>query len=273
MAFQADYVWVHGGNEENNRAINLSYNPATGANFPFTDVSKRPYPDWGIVTGKYFDTYSNYYGLETGFTKRMSQHWQASATYTLSWAKNYQPLPIPPGCKYPMNGLTMTCNTPITLAPDFGNVYGFEALGSTIGEAADQRHRAVFNGIWELPLGFQASGLYFFGSGQRFATTYGGDLRDSAGYASRLRPDGTIVPRNNFVGMPIHRVDTRLQRRFRLGGRVSVDGMVEMFNVFNHANYGAYVTDESSRSYGQPVQNLGIEYQPRMMQLGFRLMF
>jgi hypothetical protein len=54
---------------------------------------------------------------------------------------------------------------------------------------------------------------------------------------------------------------------------MSVDGLVEMFNVFNHANYGSYVTDESSRAYGQPVQNIAIEYQPRMMQFGFRFTF
>ena len=48
---------------------------------------------------------------------------------------------------------------------------------------------------------------------------------------------------------------------------------LEMFDVFNHSNYGSYVTDESSRAYGQPVQNLAIEYQPRMMQLGVRVAF
>jgi hypothetical protein len=273
MAFQADYVWIHGGNEENNRAINLTYNPATGANFPFTDGSHRAYPNWGIVTGKYFDSYSNYYGVETGFTRRMSQHWQASATYTLAWSKNYQPLPLLDGCQYPMNGVTRTCNTPLPLASDFGGVYGLEAAGSSIGEAADQRHRAVFNGIWEMPWGFQASGLYFFGSGLRYATTYGGDLRDSAGSVSRLRPDGTIVSRNDFVGLPVHRVDVRLLRRFSVGRHLTVDGIVEAFNVFNHANYGTYVTDESSKSYGQPVQNIAIEYQARMLQLGFRATF
>jgi hypothetical protein len=114
---------------------------------------------------------------------------------------------------------------------------------------------------------FQLSGLYFYGSGQRFATTYGGGDR------TRLRPDGSIVPRNNFVGLPIHRVDARLQRRFGLGGRRGVDGILEVYNLFNHANYGAYTLAESNASYGQPIQNIGIAYQPRMVQLGFRFVF
>ena len=148
--------------------------------------------------------------------------------------------------------------------------------------ATDQRHRAVFNGIWDVGWGFQASGVYFYGSGARFSTTYGGDLRnvgESNGGASgtpstpRLRPDGTITPRNSLVGLPIHRVDLRIQRRFPLGGRMAIDGLVEAFNVFNHANYGSYVTQESNRNFGQASFNGAIQYAPRMLQLGFRFVF
>jgi len=160
------------------------------------------------------------------------------------------------------------------LAPDMGGEYTLAAT--------DQRHRATFNGIWDAGHGFQLSGVYFYGSGKRFSTSYGGDLRgvgESNGGAQgtpitpRLRPDGTIVARNNLVGLPIHRVDMRLQRRFRLAARTSVDGLVEVFNVFNRANYGSYVTQESNRSYGQPSFNSNIAYQPRMLQLGFRVAF
>ena len=121
--------------------------------------------------------------------------------------------------------------------------------------------------------GLQLSGLYFFGSGQRFATTYGGDLRLCGQGCDRLRPDGTIVPRNNFVGRPIHRVDLRLQQRLHLGGHVAVDGLLEAYNLFNHANYGNYETRESNANYGQPIPLLSIAYQPRMLQLGFRATF
>ena len=65
----------------------------------------------------------------------------------------------------------------------------------------------------------------------------------------------------------------RVQRRFRLSGRTSVDGLAEVFNVFNRANYGSYVTQESNRSYGQPSFNSNIAYQPRMLQFGIRVAF
>jgi hypothetical protein len=132
---------------------------------------------------------------------------------------------------------------------------------------------ATLNGIWEVGRGFQLSGLYFYGSGQRFNTTYGGDVRLCGQGCDRLRPDGTIVPRNAFVGDPLHRVDLRLQQRVRLGGRVTLDGILESYNLFNHENYGNYEVRESNANYGKPIPILSLVYQPRMLQLGFRVTF
>jgi len=103
------------------------------------------------------------------------------------------------------------------------------------------------------------------------ATTYGGGDRP------RLRTAGpnagTIVPRNNLVGEPLHRVDFRVTQRIGLGGRTGVDAIVEVFNLFNRENYGSYTTAESNASYGRSVQDTGLAYQPRIVQLGFRLTF
>ncbi len=49
--------------------------------------------------------------------------------------------------------------------------------------------------------------------------------------------------------------------------------MLEVFNLFNHANYGSYVVNESSTEYGKPSLNQNVAYQPRMLQMGFRLGF
>jgi hypothetical protein len=63
------------------------------------------------------------------------------------------------------------------------------------------------------------SGLYFYGSGQRYSTNFGGDVRDTGGLTSgRLRPDGVIVPRTALVGTPLNRVDMRLQETFPSAG-------------------------------------------------------
>jgi hypothetical protein len=152
-------------------------------------------------------------------------------------------------------------------------------LGADYGLAAtDQRHRGVFNGIWQAGYGIQVSGLYFYGSGQRFATTYGGDALNTGGTVGSVnqRPasvGGGVTPRNGLVGEPIHRVDLRLQKHLAFGGHAAIDGILEVFNVFNHANYGSYTTAESNVNYGRPSSNPNVAYQPRMVQLGFRIVY
>jgi hypothetical protein len=262
MSVEADYAYTGVRRDQNSRNQNLSYDPATGVNYPFTDISKRPYPDWGYASTYYTDAWSNYNALQSAFTKRFSNRWQASATYTLSVLRDASGAPTGP-CV--VSGVISPCPVGFKVAPDLGGEYTLAAN--------DQRHRAVFNGIWQLPYGLQLSGLYFFGSGLRYATAFGADLRNTGGTSGRLRPDGTIVPRNNLTGQPLHRVDLRALRQFPIHGSLRIDGIFEVFNLFNHPNYGSYVTSESSRNYGRPQQNTNVAYQPRMLQLGFRLTF
>jgi hypothetical protein len=258
MVIEADYVYNGNRGHPSDMAINLSYNPATGANYPFSDISKRPYPHWGFVYQTTDGAWANTHSLQTALTRRFSNGWQASGTYTLSGLWHAWARPLTGGVE----------PVPFKTAPDMGGEY-------TLG-VGDQRHRAVFNGIWQLRYGIQLSGLYFFGSGERYNTSWGTDLRrigSSGGNERRLRPDGTIVPRNSLVGKPIHRVDLRVQRGFPLGGLAGIDGLLEMYNVFNHANYGSYTTTEVSRNYGEPSQNSNIAYASRTLQLGFRFAF
>jgi hypothetical protein len=259
MAVEADYVYTGARGFPARGLMNLTYDPATGANYPFRDVSRRVYPEWGFVKMFFGGSRSNAHSLQTAFTRRFSAGWQASATYTLSVVRD--------AGQRPVSGVD---EVPFETAGDLDGVYSLSV--------GDQRHRVVFNGIWQLPYGFQVSGMYSGGSGLRFQRNYRVDLRQIGTNASqscecRLRPDGTIIPRNGFLGEPFHRTDVRVQRRFALGGRVALDGMVEVFNVFNRANFERYTTDEASRSFGLKSQNTSIGYSPRMMQLGFRLGF
>ena len=102
----------------------------------------------------------------------------------------------------------------------------------------------------------------------------GGDLRGLGGGAGgqalrlqSLRHDGTIVTRNSVTQPPRRRVDLRLQQRVSLPGRATIDGIAEVFNVFNSPNW-TIATDESSRQFGQRIAG-----QNRTAQFGFRLTF
>ena len=253
--------------EESSTNGNLSYNPATGANYLFSDISRRPFPDWGTVNFEWLAGWSNYYGTDFSFTKRYSDNWQLTTSYTLAYFKD----------AYPRrdqwfigaDGLATHAPIPFPLAPDMGGEW---ALSSS-----DQRHRFVFNGIWEVGGGFQVSGLYFYGSGQRLETSCGGDRLNTGSPPQHLVPrlcaDGTVVPRNSFVGDPVHRVDARFQQRIPLFRNARIDGILEMFNLFNRANYGSYETDRAHRRYGQPNASTDLAYAPRTVQLGFRMIF
>jgi hypothetical protein len=260
IAIEADYAWnASRGEHVIHNNVNLTYDPVTGVNFPFANIATRFYPEWGSIGYYAYNGYSNYHGLQTTFTKRFSNRWQASANYLLSRLANVSPA-------QPISGHT---EVPFPVAPDLGNEYGLAAT--------DQRHRAVFNGIWQVGRGFQVSGLYFFGSGQRLANSCGGDRRGigstSGHYVPRLCANGTIAERNSFVMDPIHRVDVRFQQSVPLPGRARIDGILEVFNLIDRANFGSYTVDESSPRFGLPNASTNLAFAPRTLQLGFRVIF
>ena len=83
----------------------------------------------------------------------------------------------------------------------------------------------------------------------------------------------SIIPRESFVGDPIHRVDLRLQERVPLHSRAAISGYVEIFNLFNRANFQTYNVVETSPTFGQPNASTNLSYAPRTLQLGVRLTF
>ncbi|MGE3511080.1 MAG: carboxypeptidase regulatory-like domain-containing protein [Vicinamibacterales bacterium] len=269
MSIQADYVLSQNRHEMLIRNANLVYNPATGLNYPFNQV--RVYNDWNIVNMRFSDGASDSHSLQTAFTRRMSNNFQISATYTLNNYYYQNTVPRNPGCQYPMSATTPTstptCDTPITLAPDFPQDEWYLS--------GAQRHRGVISGIWQMPAGLQLSGLYFAGSGINQTSVPGADIRQtgSAGYPGRLTAQGNLIQRNDIDVPALHRVDMRLLRRFRLGNFGTIDGMLEVFNLFNHANYASLNSIIVSPTYRRPVRDANVSYAPRMVQLGFRLVF
>ena len=256
-ALEVDYIFTKSRDEGwQQQNSNILFNPATGVNYPFSNRSLLPYPEFGVVAMTVQNGRSTYHALQTAFTKRMSNRWQASATYTLGglWDALGRPLQGAPG------------STPVLvdfeLAPDLNGEY---SLSST-----DLRHRAVMSGIWEVSRGFQVSGTHYTALGERAETIYGGDLRNlgqSSTFIQRLRPDGTIVPRNDFTQPVRNRTNVRVQQRIPLPRQASLDLIAEVFNVFNSPNW-TINTQENNALYGKPTAG-----QFRTVQLGFRVLF
>ena len=156
---------------------------------------------------------------------------------------------------------------------------------------------------------------YFYGSGQRFAaavagapygkpgtnrlnlTAAGGPTNaivipatatlangDVIDIASRFEGNSTIasgdtIPRNALVGLPLHKVDLRLTKDIKLVGTTKISLIGEVYNLFDHHNYGSYNLTLSATApattalFGQPIQNTGNAYVPRQAQFAFRLSF
>ena len=48
---------------------------------------------------------------------------------------------------------------------------------------------------------------------------------------------------------------------------------MEVFNVFNHENFGSYVSNQVASNFLQPQQSTSPNYAARTVQLGLRLAF
>jgi hypothetical protein len=88
-----------------------------------------------------------------------------------------------------------------------------------------------------------------------------------------------VIPRNALEGLPLHKIDLRLTKDIRIAGTLRAQLIGEVYNLFNHANYGSYNTTLSPTSaattalFGTPAQNTGNAYVPREGQLAFRIVF
>jgi hypothetical protein len=248
---EADYVYSQGRHEKDVvDNVNLLFDQNTGANLDFRVRTNRPFPNWGVVSMNTHTGRSAYHGLVTGFTKRFSRGWQASASYTLSglWSADSRPF----------SGLHMVT---FPTAPDLGGQWGFSET--------DQRHRAVFSAIWQVGHGFQVSGMHYLGAGIRQPHNYGGDLRNTgATFSGRLRADGSITPLNDILAPTQNRTDLRIQQRITLNRRFAIDGIAEVFNMFDRPNW-AIGTQENVPS--QFLRHTNAQY--RTAQFGFRVTF
>jgi hypothetical protein len=89
---------------------------------------------------------------------------------------------------------------------------------------------------------------------------------------------GDVIPRNALRGLPLHKVDLRITKEVALVKRVKATLIGEVYNLFDHANYGSYngvlsTSAATLANFGKPQQNTGNAYIGRQAQLAFRVSF
>lgn len=132
-----------------------------------------------------------------------------------------------------------------------------------VPNAGYEKHRAVLNGIVDLPWDFRLSGLVTYGSGAPFFVI---DANDG------------FQPGNIRLGYFEHlphflQVDLRLQKIFRLFGGKEVTLSAEVFNLLNRANFGGadgFTCCGGNPNFGKPNSLSG---PPRSFQVGAAFRF
>ncbi|HVQ08615.1 MAG TPA: TonB-dependent receptor [Allosphingosinicella sp.] len=142
---------------------------------------------------------------------------------------------------------------------DFPNI----SADPFVPNAGDETHRVVVNGIVDLPWKFKLSGLMTWSSGLPFNV-----IDASAGFQ----------PGNIKIGYFNHlpdffQLDLRLQRAIPLFSGSELILSAEVFNLFNHANYGGadgFTCCGGNANFGVPNSLAG---PPRSFQFGATVRF
>jgi hypothetical protein len=223
----------------------------------------RPFPEFGQVRERLTDGTLKYRALGVRLERRFSDNWQLLGSYTLAWAKSDASEGLP--------------------ADNFNRQweYGFVP--------ADRRHRLAISGMVQLPYGFQTSGVVRWQSDLPFNVTAGADLNRDALALDRppnvtaftgcrgLNLDDVNAYRALTNRAPVTdtacpdflALDVVLMKEFQLGESYRIEGLVQIFNLFNRANYFPAEGNALSALFGQSVQVT----EPRQIELAVRFRF
>jgi len=248
------YLHLHGLHIIASRNVNVPTAPAS-AGIPNLG---RPDPNWGNI-GRFEGAGVSFYdGMVVSFNKRAA-HWaNLRVSYTLSKTTD-----------------------------DAGNFFfstpqnNFDLRGDMGLSDNDQRHRLVISGSFQTPQsakeglpkalrGFQLSYIFTYASRLPFNILLGSDRNFDTN--NNDRPVG--VRRNSGRGFDFASLDMRLNRRFRISERHSLDVLAEGFNLLNRANLG--VPNNTFGSGTTPLVTFGqptLAFDPRQFQFGLKLSF
>ena len=236
MSLSADALYVRGKHQLGT----IDYNPIV----PSLGAGRRP-DDINGVAGtsasvlqytSFGDTW--YKGLTVALNKHFSNNFQFLVSYTLSKAEDTS-TDFQSAFIVMNDGQGRDPNNPKGLP------IGFDPRSERGLSNQDQKHRLVASGLYQLPAQFQFSTIVTYASGRPFTPLAGVDLNgdgDGGAFPSdraRVNPadPSTSVRRNSERMKSQFNVDARLGKHFSFGGGRGVEASVDVFNIFNRANF------------------------------------
>jgi hypothetical protein len=282
MALATSFVYARGFNQLGTIDYNPVINPATGNRPEDVVGAAGPMPGSSASILQYTSFGETWYrGLTATLSKRFTNRYQFLGSYTLSKAEDnstdFQSAFIPQN-----NGRG---RNPQDLR---GVPLGFDPDAEKGPSTQDQRHRFVLSGTYLARGDVQLSAIVTIASGRPFNILAGTDLNGD-GNGGAFPPDrarvnvldaNTSVARNAGTLPGQATMDVRVSRRFPLGGKARLEGIFEVFNLFNRTNFD--LTDNGANIFGtgsfpgNPVPTYGMWTQagpPRQIQLAGRVSF
>jgi hypothetical protein len=256
-AFSVDYYHVLGTHEERvlnvNPRINggprLMDNAFTAAGIALGNPT--------LTAGRFAQIYeyatnnrSMYDGINFQLKKRMTRRFLFQGSYVLSWSRAWGGFPV---ASYGGSGL----------AVPFTEQFNANEFNRT---NFDERNRVVLSGVFELPAGFQIAPIFQAASGRPYselagATDIDGDGRrtldrvcvGSTVLAPIVTPGCTMIKPNTLTGKPFVEMDLRASKFFKLGERARLSALIEVYNLFNRANFcNSYEEAVSATTFNTP---------------------
>jgi len=194
---------------------------------------------------------STYYGGFLAINKRFASGFQLTSSYTLGYAFN-------------VNDSVGDAGSNVTDSTDVRRDYG--------PSSSDQRHRFVFQGVWQ-PYGFMIAPNFTWTSSFPVTAVQGSDLNGDQ--VNNDRP--LFRGRNDTKGYGFRELNLRISRRFALQERVNLEVIAEAENLLNTTNAacstagcsGAVVT----RFDAPDFLRITAAVNSRQIQLGGRIRF
>ena len=264
--------------------------------------TRRPYTQWGAITWVDSIGNSTYHSLATRLEKRYSKGLSSLVSYTWSHSIDGGANPAGSGDGEAgimdisnLRGNTGTSSFDVRQRLVTSLVY---ELPFGKGKSFAANANPVVNAIIS---GWQTNGIFTFQSGSPFTVITGSDLSNTGGnnrpfvigdphinnptvdkwfntaaYRNSVPVAGVPAfgnaPRNDLTGPSLKNVDFGVSRNISATERLKVQFRGELFNIFNHANFGLPLHDASTNAatFGHITQTAN---ESRKIQFGLKLVF
>ena len=274
--FDVDYV--HSEGRDLGWRIQLNqFNPGTTVR-QFADLGLSP----ANFTIDISDGKSKYDGVNFGIRRRMTAGLSFSAWYSLSSAKS----------------TTGNGSDELNVQNIQNHLDPYADVQTGPSGRTDARHRVSLSAVWQAPWGITVAPVFRFRSALPVATIEGIDLNannvaneiPSTAYAfdgfndddtTKVKEIGPCETINCSRGASQSAFNLRVSKGFPLGGRVRIEAIAEVFNLFNAINPSAFTVRRilangtPNASFMKPTEFAGDFQNPeqRVGQIGFRFTF